>query len=93
MPNVNARKQFQAAFSNVAAAQVTVDPGADSDIDVTVPGAQVGDVVLCGPGVDVGDSQFTAAVTAANTVSINWIGADVASSVWNVVCLRPSFGN
>ena len=93
MSRNNQRKQFQAAFKNVAQAQVTVDPGADSDIDVTVTGAQIGDLVLCGPGVDVADSQYTAAVTAANTVSINWIGADVASSTWNVVCLRPDFGN
>jgi hypothetical protein len=88
-----ARKQFQAAFPNVIAVQATVDPAADSDIDVTVAGAQIGDVVLCGPGVDVADSQFTAAVTAANTVSINWVGADVASSTWSIVVLRPDFGN
>ena len=88
-----ARKQFQALFKEVYTAEATVDPAADSDIDVTVTGAQLGDFVLASPGVDVGDSQYTVAVTAANTVSINWVGADVASSTWKFIVLHPDFSN
>lgn len=103
MSRNNQRKQFQAAFKNVAQAQATVDPasiagGAELSGTVTVTGAALGDLVLVGPGVDLQTLILSATVISANTVE--WVlmnetaGAiDLASSTWNVVCLRPDFGN
>ena len=99
----NARKQFQAVFKNVARAQVTVDPssladGAGETKSVTVAGAALGDMVLVSAPYDLQDITVTGYVQAANTVEIriqNEGGAtvDLASGTWNVMCLRPDFGN
>lgn len=103
MPNVNARKQFQAIFKNVAAAQVTIDPSnlvdaAGETKSVTVTGAALGDIVLIGPPYDLQDITVTGYVQAANTVEVriqNESGGaiNLASGTWNIVCLRPDFGN
>jgi len=55
-------------------ASATWDPASilDGDevaVDVTVPGAALGDFALASLGVDVADLQLDANVTAANTVT------------------------
>lgn len=94
------RKQFQAMFDVVAVVTATVDPASLADAagastDVTVTGAAVGDFVMVAPGVDVVDTTVTAFVTAANTVTIrvqneSGAGANLASSTWNIMVLRPA---
>lgn len=90
-------KQFRGVFSKVIKATATVDPAAfvdneSQEVNVTVPGAKVGDFVLVAPGVDVTESTFSASVSAADNVSIvlSMTGGDtnnLASSTWNIVVL------
>lgn len=94
------RAQFQSLF-DVFIGDATVDPGdmaagAEVTASVTITGVALGDIVLVGPGVDVhtAGAVFSAAVTAANTVKINFVNAtgdhiNLASSTWNFVVLRP----
>lgn len=94
------RRQFQDLFDVVASVTATVDPasladGAGASTDVTVTGAAIGDFVLVAPGVDVVDLLVDARVTAANTVTIrvqneSGTGANLASSTWNIMVLRPA---
>jgi hypothetical protein len=68
-------KQFQDMFTVVGTALSTNDPAAPASGDrvtttVTVPGAAFGDFCLVAPGLDPGNTFFTAYVTAANTVTI-----------------------
>ena len=44
--------------------------GAEVGLDVTVPGAVLGDFALCSLAVDVVDVTVTCNVTAANTVTV-----------------------
>jgi len=44
--------------------------GAEVALDVTVPGAQLGDFAMCSLGVDVVDLIVTVNVTAANTATV-----------------------
>jgi hypothetical protein len=44
--------------------------GAEVALDVTVPGARMGDFALCSLGVDVTDLIVTCNVTAANTCTV-----------------------
>jgi hypothetical protein len=90
-------KQFRSVFSKVIPHRATVNPGSLADgagetVSITVPGAALGDTVLCGPGADLLDVVFSASVVAANTVEIrfqNEAGAtrDIASSTWNITVL------
>jgi len=90
-------KQFRSVFSKVILHQATINPGSLADgagetVSVTVPGAALGDTVLCGPGTDVLDVLFSASVVAANTVEIRFQNEstgtrDIASSTWNLTVL------
>jgi len=92
------RAQFQDLF-DVFIGDATVDPadmaaGAESTISVTVTGAALGDIVLAGPGVDLSTVNWSAHVSAANTVTVVIDNAsadhiDIASSTWTFVVLRP----
>lgn len=94
------RRQFHDLFDVVASVTATVDPASLADAagastDVTVTGAALGDFVLVAPKVDVVDLLVDARVTAANTVTIrvqneSGAGANLASSTWNIVVLRPA---
>ena len=44
--------------------------GAEVGLDVTVPGAQLGDFAMCSLGVDVTDLIVTVNVTAADTATV-----------------------
>lgn len=44
--------------------------GDETAVDVTVPGAKLGDFAIASFSVDVADMSLTADVTAANTVSV-----------------------
>ena len=66
-------------------AEATWDPGAIADgnevaVEVTVPGAKLGDFALASLGVDVADLDLSANVTAANTVTCV-LGNDTGGSV------------
>jgi hypothetical protein len=68
-------RQFQALFSEAIPFNVTFEDDSilDGDEyvnDVTVPGAQLGDFVFVAPELDTADLAWYAAVTAANTVTI-----------------------
>jgi hypothetical protein len=105
MAKVNARKQFQAVVSNVAGEPKTIDIGsvaANTIVTgtVTITGAALGDIAFITPTAD--DAAFdnitlTAFVESANTVK--WVaqgdgtGGDPASQVYNIMCLRPDYGN
>lgn len=97
------RLQFQDLFEVVGVGAFTVNFGnaatgsgtfAGSGA-LTVPGAQLGDIVLVGNGVDVTDAALVGHVTAANTVEVtllnNTAGAvDLAPQKLRVVVLRIS---
>lgn len=90
-------KQFRGVFSRVIKTSAVVDPAVfvdneSQEVNVTVPGAKMGDFVLVGPGVDITESSVTAFVTAADTVTIvlAMTGGDtnnLASSTWNICVL------
>lgn len=75
-------------------AEATWNPGSIADgneeaVEVTVPGAQLGDFAFCSHGADVLDLVLNASVTAANTVTVvaaNNTGGniDVASATLRV---------
>jgi len=77
----------------------TIDPsnlvdGAGESIDVSVPGAALGDQVLVAPGVNVQGILVTATVRGNNTVQLrlqNETGGtlDLASSTWKFKTIRP----
>jgi hypothetical protein len=93
-----AKRQFQDVFPDVLVARVSVDPAAfvddeSQEVNVTVPGAAVGDIVLVGPGADITESTYSAHVSAANNVALvlSMVGGDtnnVAASVWTIVVLK-----
>ena len=66
-------------------ASKTWNPGSIADgneevTEVTVPGASLGDFAFASFSLDVSDLALTAAVTAANTVTVqlgNWTGGNV----------------
>ena|SRR3989304_2016098 len=92
------RAQFQDLF-DVLVGDATVDPATIAanvlvEVDVTVTGAALGDIVLAGPGVDTSNLTWSACVRAANTVTLSFNNAsadhiDLASSTWTIVVLRP----
>jgi hypothetical protein len=51
-----------------------------SQVDVTVPGAALGDFVLIAPGVDSTQCVLTAHVTAANTLTVNLANQDATDA-------------
>lgn len=75
-------------------ASATWDAGSIADgneevKEVTVPGAKLGDFALASLSIDVADLTLAAAVTAANTVTVqlgNWTGGaiDLASATVRV---------
>lgn len=97
------RMQFQDLLEVVGAGAFSVNPAQfvdneSQEVNLTVPGAALGDFVLVAAGVDVTESVVSAQVTAADTVSIviGMLGGDtndVAVSNWNVLVLRlnPAF--
>ena len=91
-------RQFQELF-DVIPFTATVDPGsagagAEVSGTITVTGAELGDIVLLGPGVDLQTLLLSASVISANTVE--WVlnnetggTVDLASSTWNGIVLKP----
>lgn len=92
------KKQFQDLFDEVIPFSATVDPAAfvdnESQVgDITVTGAEVGDLVLITAGVDLAEGVLSAYVRAADTVEwcIAHVGGDttnLASSTWKGVVLK-----
>ena len=67
----------------------SIADGDEAALDVTVPGAKLGDFAFATLGVDIADGQLSATVTAADTVTVvlsNSIGGalDLASSTLRV---------
>lgn len=91
-------RQFQGLF-DVIPFTATVDPAsagddAESEVDITVAGAEIGDFVLFASGVDTQDVNVSAQVTAANTVTVVYTNVggstrDLASSTCKGVILKP----
>jgi hypothetical protein len=85
-------------LDNILAASKAWNPGsiADGDeeaLEVTVPGAALGDFVLSSLSVDIIDGVLRGAVTAADTVTLiianNTGGAiDIASGTANVLVIK-----
>lgn len=94
------KQQFSAVFREVILHTATVDPGSAADsgfasVDVSIPGAALGDFVLCAPGVDTVDAVVGAVVTAADVVTItvtNDTGGavDLATSTWKFAVLKAA---
>src|SRR5690606_22259649 len=67
-------KQFQGLFSVIPFVVTLQDTSLAAQVagqvDITVPGAEIGDFVLIAPPVDVAGVIMTAFVSAANTVTI-----------------------
>ena len=95
------QQQFNAVFKEIILATASVNPAATgappsfASVDVTVPGAAVGDFVLVAPGVDTVDTTATGQVTAAGVVTVtvsNTTAGDVnlADSVWKIVVLKAA---
>jgi hypothetical protein len=96
------KQQFQGVFNELWTAKGTINFGEVADGDeavdtIAVPGVKLGDMVIGVAAVlDVADLGLTAAVTAANEVTVqvwnNTGGAvDLASAVFKVVVGRPNF--
>ena len=71
-------RQFQDVFSAVipftfTATEASIASAAASVGNVTVPGAALGDFVLVASETDVADVAITAQVTAANTVTFEFL--------------------
>jgi len=90
-------------FTVVARFTATVNPASAVDaggetialtaLTGSMVGAALGDIVLCGPGVDLAGLLAQAYVSAADTVKVrvqNESGGtvDLASSTWNFLVLR-----
>ena len=101
-----ARKQFTGAFAGEQwYANLTVNPasiaaGAEDSATFTIPGVALGDLVFFSPGVDLtatGEILAFAYVSAADTVTIKLTNlhassaADLGSSTWKLMVLRPSW--
>jgi len=92
------RAQFQDLF-DVFVGDATVNPATVAAnvlvaTNVTVTGVALGDIVLAGPGVDLSTVNWSAHVSAANTVTVVIDNAsadhiDIGSSTWTFVVLRP----
>jgi hypothetical protein len=93
------KQQFQGMFNEMWTAKGTIDFAEVADGDeavdtIAVPGVALGDIVLgVSASIDVADIAVTAAVTAANEVTvqaINTTGSPVnlASAVFRVVVGR-----
>lgn len=100
---VNKRVQFQDVFQNVIVytdnafdpANAATGSGTFSATDVTVTGAALGDLVLVSFSLDATDAVVTAAVTAANTVTVvvlnNTAGAvNLAAGTLRLWVLQPN---
>lgn len=94
-------RSFRDVFPSVIVQRSTVNfanaatgSGTFASVDVTVPGAALGDIVLpTAVGVDTVDAVIGGAVTAANTVTLtllnNTAGAvDLASTTAVIVVLK-----
>lgn len=92
-------QQFQGMFDEMWTAKGTIDFGEVADGDeavdtIAVPGVALGDVVIgVSASIDVADLNLTAAVTAANEVTVqvnnNTGGAiNLASAVFRVIVGR-----
>lgn len=94
--------QFQGLYAVVAKVSTTVNfgnaatgSGTFASVEVTVPGAALGDLVpSVSLGVDTVDAVVAGAVTAANNVTLtllnNTAGAvDLASTTAKFLVLRP----
>lgn len=95
-------QQFQGVFSELWTAYGTWNAGSILDGDeavdtLTVPGVALGDMVIgVSAAVDLADLGLTAAVTAANEVTVQlWNNTggsiDLASTTIRVVVGRPNF--
>lgn len=96
------KQQFQGMFTEMWTAKGTVDFAEIADGDeavdtIAVPGVALGDMVIAvSCSIDVADLNLTAAVTAANEVTVqlnnNTGGAiNLGSAVFRVVVGRPNF--
>lgn len=96
------KQQFQGLFDEMWTAKgvwdaVSVATGAGTVDTITVPGVALGDIVLgVSASVDVADLVLTAAVTAANEVTVQLVNTtglavDLASATYRVVVARPNF--
>jgi hypothetical protein len=89
--SVRGKQQFQGMFNEMWTSVADGDEAVDT---IAVPGVALGDIVLgVSASVDVADLNLTAAVTAANEVTVqvnnNTGGAvDLASAVFRVVVGR-----
>lgn len=95
-------RQFRDVFprvichaSSVNMPDAATGSGTFSSVDVTVPGAELGDFVLCNLAIDTVDVGVTAAVTAANVVTVtvlnNTAGAvNLAAATCRICVLKPS---
>ena len=105
MATKSGRRQFADVFGEVITYQGTLDlgPAGDNDgtgaafasSDVTVTGAALGDFVLVSLGVDTVDLTLSAAVTAADvvTVTVNNPTIDavnLASTTVRIAVLKPA---
>jgi hypothetical protein len=73
-------RQFQGVFDVIpfktTITDATLPAGLASEGTVTVNGAAVGDIVLCGGAVDYDAAQLTGYVSAANTVTLSYLNLD-----------------
>lgn len=94
-------RQFQGLFETIPfKATVNMASAADAETqaaDITVAGAELGDLVLVAFGVDVADLTVDAQVTADDTVTVtvnnNTGGAvDLAETTVTGIVLKPNQG-
>ena len=91
-------RQFQDLFDVIpfqdSAAALTAAAGAETGVNIAVPGAALGDIVIASVNADVADASFTADVTAADVVTVvlaNATASTVTIAAGNVkgVVLKP----
>ncbi len=98
---VKGPKQFQGVFDcipfKVTLTDASLPAGTSSQADVTVPGVELGDIVLIGANVDLSAGILVAQAQAADTVTITFHNSDDVSAntalangvACNVLVLKP----
>ena len=73
-------KQFQGVFDvipfKVTLTDATLPAGTSSQVDITVPGVELGDIVLIGAPVDLSAGILVAQAQAADTVTVTFHNSD-----------------
>ncbi|MGI0034278.1 MAG: hypothetical protein ACRD98_00220 [Nitrososphaera sp.] len=101
MATTRGKLQFQGLFNEVLTSLVTYNPGSlldaagETSAAFSVPGAALGDFVMCAAPYDLQGITVTAYVSAADSVRVrvqneSAATVDLASGSWKLIVLKPN---